>query len=47
MLHHFYLEALERYQKDIIEINNQLFGGKAIVPAGDFHQRLSVVPGAS
>lgn len=47
MLHHFYLDALERYQKDITEINNQLFGRKVIVPAEDFCQHLPVVLGVS
>ena len=46
MLDKYLLEALNRTLQDLME-NDQPFGGKIIILAGDFRQCLPVVPGAS
>ena len=47
MLNRYQLEALDRTLRDIMGNDNQLFGGKTILLAGDFRQCLPVVPGAN
>ena len=46
MLHRYQLEAMDRSLRDLTG-NNQPFGGKVLILAGDFRQCLPVVPGAS
>ena len=43
MLHRFYLEALDRTLRDLMNKPNIPFGGKIIILAGDFRQCLPVV----
>ena len=47
MLDRYQLEALDRTLRDLMRPNNQPFGGKILLLAGDFRQCLPVVPGAS
>ena len=47
MLDRYHLEALDRTLRDLMGKNDQPFGGKIILLAGDFRQCLPVVPGAN
>jgi ATP-dependent DNA helicase PIF1 len=47
MLHRYLLEAMDRTFRDIMDKEDQPFGGKIVVLAGDFRQCLPVVQGAS
>ena len=47
MLHRYYLEALDRSLRDIMDEPNAAFGNKVIILAGDFRQCLPVVPGSN
>ena len=47
MLHRYYLEALDRSLRDLMEEPEAAFGNKIIILAGDYRQCLPVVPGAN
>ena len=43
MLHYNYLDALNRFLKELME-SSEIFGGKLLVLSGDFRQILPIVP---
>ena len=47
MLHRYYLEAMDRSLRDLMNEPNAPFGKKIIILAGDFRQCLPVVPGSN
>ena len=46
-LHKYYLEALDRLLRDIMDEPEKPFGGKLLLMSGDWQQGLPVIPGGS
>jgi len=44
MLHHYDFGALDNYLRQLMENQNNIFGGKLILASGDFRQMLPVIP---